>query len=298
VSAVSAVGAVSAGVVFLDGEVVELAHARVPITDRGLRYGDGVFEVLRTANGRPFLLERHLARLATGAAAIALSPPPAVALADAVLRATAALLATYPVAAEARLRILLSRGDAELSRRLADAGPPRLVVIAEPLALPSDDAYARGIALATVARRMIAADALDPRVKSLAYLDRVLALEEARAAGAHEALRLAADGRVAECATANVFYVRGGTVTTPPADRALAGVTRGLVLELCAEAGLPTREHAPAPAELAAADEVFVTSAVKGVMPVSRLDEQPRAIGPTTRQLMQRYRDRLASTSS
>jgi branched-chain amino acid aminotransferase len=276
--------------VFLDGAVVEAAAARVPITDRGLLYGDGVFEVLRTANGRPFLLERHVARLHAGAAAIALVPPAADAITDAVARTLAAL------GGDARIRIVVTRGDAPLATRLADAGPARLIVIAERLRLPAADADAHGIALATVGRRMPPAAALDPRIKALAYLDRVLALDEARRAGADEAIRLDEGGRVAECATANIFLVIAGVVTTPPAVAALPGVTRGVVLEEAAAAGVAIREHAPTPDELAGADEVFVTSAVRGVMPVASIDGVVRIPGPVTRMLVERYRYRLAQT--
>lgn len=273
--------------VLIDGAVVDAADARVPITDRGLHYGDGVFEVLRTAHGRPVLLDRHLARLAAGAAAIRLVPPPAEAIADAVARTIAG------VGGDARIKILVTRGDAPLAAPLAAAGPPRLIVIAEPLVLPAPEVYDRGIALVTVARRMPAPDALDPRVKALAYLDRVLALDDARARGADDAVRLDADGRVAECATANIFAVAAGAVTTPPAVAALAGITRGAVLELAAAVGIAVREQAMTPDELAAADEIFVTSAVRGVMPVAALDGVGRLPGPVTRLLTQRYRGRF-----
>jgi branched-chain amino acid aminotransferase len=273
--------------VFLDGAVTDAADARVPVTDRGLHYGDGVFEVLRTARGRPVLLDRHLARLAAGARAIALVPPPPGDIADAVARTLAG------VPGEARIKILVTRGDAPLATPLAAAGRPRLIVIAEPLVLPPAEVYARGISLVTVARRMPAVDALDPRIKALAYLDRVLALDEARGRGGDDAVRLAADGRVAECATANLFYVAAGTVVTPPAVAALAGITRGAVIEDAVAAGLAVREHAPTPDELAAADEIFVTSAVRGVMPVAALDGVPRRPGAVTRLLTERYRARL-----
>ncbi len=275
------------GRVFIDGAVVDAADARVPITDRGLHYGDGVFEVLRTARGRAVLLDRHLARLAAGAAAIRLVPPPTAAIADAVARTLDGFVG------DARIKILVTRGDAPLATPLAAAGPARLIVIAAPLVLPAPEVYARGIALVTVARRMPAPDALDPRIKALAYLDRVLALDDARGRGADDAVRLDADGRVAECATANLFAVVGGAVVTPPAIAALAGVTRGVVLELAAAAGIAVREHAITPAELAAADEIFVTSAVRGVMPVASLDGVARLPGPVTRLLTERYRGRL-----
>lgn len=273
--------------VFVDGAVVDAADARIPVTDRGLQFGDGVFEVMRTAGGRPVLLDRHLARLAAGAAAIRLVPPPAAAIADAVARTLAGM------GGDARIKIVVTRGDAPLSTPLAAAGPARMLVIAEPLVLPSAEVYAHGIALVTVARRMPAPDALDPRIKALAYLDRVLALDDALSRGADDAVRLDADGRVAECATANLFAVVAGGLVTPPAIAALAGVTRGVVLELAAAEPIAVREHAMTPAELAAADEIFVTSAVRGVMPVASLDGVARLPGPVTRLLAERYRGRL-----
>jgi branched-chain amino acid aminotransferase len=273
--------------VYLDGEVVDGADARIPVSDRGLLYGDGVFEVLRTANGRPFLLDRHLDRLAAGASAIGLALPPAVLIATAVTRTAAAL------GEEARLRIVVTRGDASLDRRLSDVGTPRLLVIAEPLRLPPPEVYERGIRLATVARRMASPDSLDPRIKALSYLDRILALDEARRVGADEAVRLDQNGRVAECATANIFFVAKGALLTPPATMALPGVTRGVVLEDATAAAIPIGERAPLLAELAAADEVFVTSAVRGIVPVGVLDGVQRLPGTVTRQLIARYRARL-----
>jgi branched-chain amino acid aminotransferase len=273
--------------VYVDGEIVDGAEARVPVTDRGLLYGDGVFEVLRTTNGRPFLLDRHLDRLAGGAAAIGLALPAPTVIATAVGRTIVAL------GEEARVRIVVTRGDASLERRLSDVGTPRLLVMAEPLRLPPPEVYERGIRLATVSRRMPTPDALDPRIKALSYLDRVLALDEARRVGADEAIRLDAGGRVAECATANLFFVAHGALLTPPANAALAGVTRSIVLEDAAAADIPIGERAPLPAELAAADEVFVTSAVKGIVPVGVLDGVSRLPGTVTRQLIARYRARL-----
>ena len=273
--------------VYLDGEIVDGAEARVPVTDRGLLYGDGVFEVLRTTNGRPFLLDRHLDRLAGGAAAIGLALPAPTVIATAVGRTVVAL------GEEARIRIVVTRGDASLDRRLSDVGNPRLLVMAEPLRLPPPEVYERGIRLATVSRRMPNPDALDPRIKALSYLDRVLALDEARRVGADEAIRLDAAGRVAECATANLFFVAKGALLTPPATAALSGVTRSIVLEDAAAADIPIGERSPLPGELAAADEVFVTSAVKGIVPVGVLDGVPRLPGTVTRQLIARYRARL-----
>ena len=265
------------GFAWIDGVVTPLAEARIGVLDRGLLYGDGLFEVLRTVDGRPFLLERHLARLQRGALAIRLPPPPA----DRIEAAVAPVVAALGPGIEARLRIVVTRGPGGLDVGLDQLGPPTVIVIAEPLRLPPDEVYERGIRLATVARRMPP----DPTIKALAYLDRVLARDDARRAGADDALVLDAAGRVAECATANVFGVQAGRILTPPVDRVLPGVTRGLVLELC-----DGREAELVPD---ACDELFVTSAVKGVVPVGALDGTPRRIGPVTREVIARYRARL-----
>jgi len=274
--------------VYVDGDVVGLAEARIPVTDRGLAWGDGVFEVLRTANGRPFLLERHLERLNAAASAIQLEPPDDGTITLAVSRCIS------EHAGDVKIRIMVTRGDAPLGTRFHAAGPCRLIVVAEPLRLPPPEVYERGIALLTVGRRVLPIAALDPRIKTLAYLDRVLALEAALQAGADEAIRLDALDRVAECATANLFYITNGTLMTPPAITARPGVTREVVLESAHENRLSVQEHSPTLAELADADEVFVTSAVRGVMPVRSIDGASRSVGPLTRKLIAHYLARLA----
>jgi branched-chain amino acid aminotransferase len=252
---------------WIDGAIVPARDARVPVLDRGFLHGDGVFEVLRTARRRPFALDRHLARLAAGAAALDFAAADADAIADAVRRTAA------KIDGEARIRIVATRDTP-------------CIVIAEPLVLPPDDVYERGIALVTIARPITTA--LDPRIKALAFLDHRLALDDARRAGADEAVRLDASGRVAECATANLFAVIGGALVTPPAIHALPGVTRALVMELT-----PVREYAPLPAELAEATEIFVTSSVRGVVPVASLDGKRLAVGPVARRVRDEYSARL-----
>ena len=269
-------------IIAIDGELVAPERAAISVLDRGLLYGDGCFEVLRTWGGAPRALDAHLDRLADTARFLALPAPD-----RAALRATVARVLAAAGPGEQRLRIVVTRGPGALAAPLAALGPGRTIVIAEPLPPPP-----AALALATVDWP------LPPRAarghKTLAYLDHVLARELARAAGADEALRLDAAGEVVEGATCNVFAVAGGAVATPPIDRGiLPGIVRARVLALCARDGVPAGERALTPAALAAADEVFVTSSLRGVVPVTRLDGRALAAGPITARLARAYEDSM-----
>lgn len=260
----------------IDGELVAPEAATISIFDRGLLYGDGLFEVLRTWDGVAVELAAHLDRLYASAAALQLHVIERGRLVDAI-RAT--LVAAGP--GEHRIRIVVTRGPGAISARLAELGRGRAIVVVEPLpAQPVE------LALAIV-------DWPVPRRaghKTLAYLDHVIARELAAAAGADEAVRLDAAGDVVEGATSNLFVVAGGAVTTPlAAAGALPGITRARVLACCAAAGVAAREQRLTVGELRAADEVFVTSALRGVVAVTRLDGAPRVAGPVTARLAEAY---------
>jgi len=259
----------------IDGELVAPERAQVSIFDRGLLYGDGLFEVLRTLRGKPVWLDDHLARLHASARALELAVP--AALADWV---TAAVAAAGPV--DHRVRVVVTRGAGAIGARLAQLGPGRAIVVVDPL-----PAQPRELALAIVdwplPRRA------GPAHKTLAYLDHAIARELAAAAGADEAVRLDADGNVAECATANIFAVIGGRVVTPPLAGILPGVTRARVLALANQLEIATSERAIAVPELVAADEIFTTSALRGVTAVTRLDGRVRPAGPVTQRLAEAY---------
>lgn len=264
--------------VSVDGLLVAPEQAVVSVFDRGFLYGDGVFEVFRTWDEVAIDLDAHLTRLFASAAAFGIKSLDKARVADAVKRT---LANSGP--GEHRIRVVLTRGPGALLARPDTLGPGRTIVIVEPLpAQPVE------LSLALVdwplPRRSGAAH------KTLAYLDHLLARELAAAAGADEAARLGADGDVVECATANLFMVTGGVVATPPVDVGiLPGVTRARVLAVCAAAGIAVQERRIAPAELYAAEEVFVTSAVRGVVPVTRLDGNTRPAGPITRRIIEGY---------
>jgi branched-chain amino acid aminotransferase len=261
--------------------VVVPERAMISVFDRGLLYGDGCFEVLRTWGGVARDVDAHLDRLFATAAALQLRTIERVKLVEAVYRTIAA---AGP--GEHRLRILLTRGPdggAGLAARLADLGPGVAIVIVEPLSEQPEE-----LALAVVDWPLPRRDG--PGHKTLAYLDHVIARELARARGADEAIRLDADGHAVEGATCNLFAVHGGTVTTPPTDTGvLPGIVRARVLDLCTRAGIRAALRPLTLREVRSADELFVTSSLRGVAPVTRLDGGLRPSGPITAQLASAY---------
>jgi branched-chain amino acid aminotransferase len=275
-------------IVNLDGRLVPPAEARVSVFDRGFLYGDSVYEVVRTYGGRPFELDAHLVRLRHSGERIGLEPKWDAARTAAeiarTLDASRGGDAPDPDAApwnvgERYLRVVMTRGAGEIGLDPALAVDPVAIVIAQPLAGPPARAYAQGVTAAIVGLRRPLHEAIDPSAKTGAHLANVLALREARAAGAHEAFVLDERGFVTEGASSNVFTVRAGRVATPPlAAGILEGVTRGVVLRLARSLGIPA-EEAPLRAEdLEGADEVFLTSTVREIVPVVRLGTRP--VGP------------------
>lgn len=264
--------------VSIDGVVVAPERATISVLDRGLLYGDGCFEVLRTWDGVARELDAHLDRLYDTAAYLQLKAIERPRLVEAVYRTIAA---AGP--GEHRLRIVLTRGPGGLGAALAELGVGSAIVIVEPLpALPQE------ISLAVVDFPL--AQRAGRGHKTLAYLDHVLARELARARGADEAIRLDGDGHAIEGATCNVFAVHHGAVATPPVDRgALPGITRARVLGLCAKLAIRAVVRTVSVRDLRNADELFVTSALRGVVPVTRFDGEPRTQGPVSARLAAAY---------
>jgi branched-chain amino acid aminotransferase len=282
--------------VHVDGRICLPGEAKVSVFDRGFLYGDSVYETIGTVGGRLFALSEHLDRLTRSAERISLRLPPR----EQIERAIAATVeaAGNP---ESRVRVMVTRGGSEerLDLDPASAGEPRLVVIVQPLGAPTREMYDGGVAVAIASVRRNLREAIDPAVKSGNYLNNVLALQEVRRARPHvsEAILCAASGGVAEGSTSNVFIVVAGELRTPALDVGiLDGVTRAKVLELCRRNGIGCRElDFLAPEELRGADEVFITSATRGVLPVREVDGQvigDGRPGSVTRRIMALY-DRL-----
>jgi branched-chain amino acid aminotransferase len=254
--------------VWIDGEVIDGAQARISVRDHGLLYGDGVFEGLRVCGGNVFKLDVHLARLSHGARALHLALPPLGQLREIVTRTVAA-----HGQSDAYARLIVTRGDGPLGVDPTTCPSPRVLCLADDIALYSDEKRKQGLSLVTSSYRRPSADVLDPRIKSLNYLNNVLAKGEARRQGADEALLLNQHGHVAEASVANVFAVRGGRLLTPPtSDGALDGITRSSVLELAAQLGIASDVCTLGRMDLFSADEVFLTGTGAGMVRVRTLD--------------------------
>lgn len=281
--------------VWINGELHAPETARISVFDRGFLYGDSIYEVMRTANGRPVDRDAHLGRLRGSGEAIALSIPP-----EERLRAAIDETLASAENEESYLRVIVTRGAGELGLEPDLADEPTTIVVARPLRLPRRELYERGASIRIVGVQRTPRSAVDPAVKSGNYLNNIMALAEAKRGGADEAVMCDAGGRIAEGASSNLFAVRGGALYTPALEIGiLAGITRQRVLELAAEDGLRAEEGALTPQEVREADEVFITSSIRGVLPIGRVDEREKAApGPVTSRIMERYATYLDRMSS
>ena len=262
--------------IWLDGRIVDESEARISVLDHGYLYGDGVFESFRAAAGRIFALDEHLVRLDVSARAIGLVLPGGRAALREIVLATARAWAKDDV----YLRLIVSRGEGALGISPSSCKQPRVVCIAGDIRLHGAEKIAAGLDLVTSSVRRPAADALDPRVKSLNYLNNVLSISEARRHGADDALVLNGQGAVVEASAANVFLIRAERCLTPPAsDGALDGIVRAAVLELAPSLGLLPEERRLGRIDVLGADEVFLTGTGAGIVAVRSLDGQTIGCG-------------------
>jgi branched-chain amino acid aminotransferase len=250
-------------VISIDGEFT--ADAKVSVLDHGFLFGDSIYEVVRTVNGKLFAAGRHLRRLHASAAAIGLEVPHDNDWYQNHLRA---MHARKP-GSESYLRVIVTRGVGLLDLHPESCTAPTVVGIAKPLPLWDANHYAHGCKIILAGVRRNLKQATDPAVKSGNYLNNVLALIEARREKAAEAVMINATGFLTECTTSNIFLVKDGVVKTPGLEQGLLeGVTRGFILEVCRGLKLPLEEAALTPEDMLAADEVFITSTTRDVMPV------------------------------
>lgn len=280
-------------VAYIDGVRFAPEEAKVSVYDRGFLYGDTVFETIRTYGGRAFALDEHLARLERSAEKVAIPLPVTRAALAAEISAAVAAAAN----AESYARVVLSRGEGPLGLDPSLASRPLRVILVEPLVPLPEELYRDGVAVMTVRTERAGDGAQGAKVGN--YLASLLALRQARAAGAHEAIVLDAAGRVVEGTTSNVFLIARDVLVTPPdAAGILAGITRAIVLELAPSAGLEPREASFTPAELSAADEAFLSSSLREIMPIVRVDGKAVGAGvpgPKTRALHAAFRIRAGA---
>jgi len=275
----------------VNGNVVPAGEARVSVLDNGFTFGDAVYETLRTYAGRPFHLDRHLERLRASADRLGFAPP----FGDDVFARRLDELLARAGNDESYIRIILSRGEGDISYRFDRVKGPTLVMVVKPFEPPPERDYVEGIPVVIASVRRNHPRALDPAIKSNNLLNNILAVREGQSRGATETILLNDGGEVAEGASSNVFVVKGGRVSTPPlAAGILSGITRRLVLDLCRDAGIPAGEETLRVADLLAADEVFITSTTKEAAPVTRIDGKPVGSGkpgPVHRRILQAYRE-------
>ena len=285
--------------VSIDGALTPPEEAVVSVFDRGFLYGDSVYEVLRTYAGRPFEQGAHLERLQASAECIGLTLPWPLERLGAELEAALAASGHAELGVESYLRLMVTRGAGEISLDPGLATGPRRVIVVRPLPQPPRETYDEGIALAVVGVRRNPRDTVDPAAKTGNYLNNVLALGEARGRGAAEAVMLDGEGRLTEGSSSNLFVVRGGVVLTPPAQTGiLVGITRQVIFQVAAEAQIPLREEDLGVPELLSADEAFITSSIREILPATRCDGRPIGggqVGPLTRALQDAFRARTGA---
>jgi branched-chain amino acid aminotransferase len=286
-----------AATVNVNGRIFDQEHAVVSVFDHGFLYGEGVYETWRTYNGQPFLFERHMRRLRNSSGMIALAVPLTNEQLNARCRETLRVAGLGEATKiDAYVRVIVTRGVGELSYDPAGCASPSIIVIVKPLAVPPPEVYERGVAVALVPIIRNHPGTVNPLIKSNNLLNNALAMQEASRRGAFEGVMRNYRGELAECTQSNLFIVKDGAALTPPLDAGLLpGITREFVLELRSEAGIPIRETVLHDHDLLDADEAFLTSSIRELVPIVRVDDRPIGTGmpgPVSRTLLDRFRSR------
>jgi len=298
VDAASDAGRVRQSKIYIDGEFFAEQDAKVSVFDHGLLYGDGIFEGIRFYNGRVFRLEEHLERLWDSARSICLEIPvsmPAM---------TEALLETIRQndLHDGYIRLIVTRGVGNLGLNPAQCKRPSVIIIAATISLYPAEIYERGLTVITCATRRTSPSSLNPAVKSLNYLNNVMARIEANLAGADEALMLNESGNVSECTADNVFVIKHGQIFTPPISAgALRGITRAVAFELAAEMGVRITETDITRHDVFIADECFLTGTAAELIPVIKADGRSIGTGkpgPITTRMIARFREITRETGT
>jgi branched-chain amino acid aminotransferase len=277
--------------VYISGKFVPQEDAKISVFDHGLLYGDGVFEGIRSYGGQVFRLPEHIARLYESAKAIWLEIPMSQqAMCDAVNEAV-----RVNKIDDGYIRLVVTRGAGTLGLDPNRCSNPQVIIIADAISLYPKELYEKGLEIVTVSVQRSHPAALNPRIKSLNYLNNILAKIEGLQAGCIEALMLNHKGEVAECTGDNIFLVRGGVLYTPPLDAGiLAGVTRDAVIELARGAATDVRQIALTKHDVYIAEECFLTGTAAEVIPVVKVDSRTIGTGkpgPMTRDLERRFRE-------
>jgi branched-chain amino acid aminotransferase len=284
--------------IYIDGKLHDEADARISVFDHGLLYGDGVFEGIRFYNGRVFRLEEHVRRLYDSARSILLTIPMTPE------EMTAAVCETCRAngLTDGYIRLVITRGAGPLGLSPYKCPKASVIIIACSIQLYPESAYENGLIMATCATRRPTHDTLSPQVKSLNYLNNVMAKVEAIQAGAEEGLMLNERGLVAECTGDNLFIIRDGVIYTPPISAgALDGITRKAVFDIAASLGITIREADISRHDIYTADECFLTGTAAEVIAATKLDQRPIGTGkpgPVTNRVITAFRALVRSTGT
>ena len=285
------------GAVFFQGELFSPVDAAVSVFDRGFLYGDSAFEVLRTYGGKPFMENAHLERLERSCSKLLIGFPVAREKLSEEIQRTIQR-AGIP---ECYVRVVITRGCGPIALDPASARHPVRMIYALPLKVPPGDVYEQGIAVGIVSGiELGAGGALAPGVKSSNYLNSILALNAVAQRNCQEAILTGVHGEIKEGSSSNLFIVRDGALLTAPRSAGiLAGITRAVVMELAAEQGIPVSETLFFSSDLYTCQEAFITSSIRELVPVTRVDDitigNGRA-GEVATKLLRSYRDRAGKT--
>ena len=281
--------------IWLDGKIVDESDAKISVFDHGLLYGDGIFEGIRFYNGRVFRLTEHIERLYLSAKALLLKMPWTL---EEVCEATLQTIRANNLN-DGYIRLVVTRGIGDLGLNPYLCPNPSMFIIASGITLYPAELYENGLEVVTCSTRRPTPASLSPQVKSLNYLNNVMAKVEALKAGAKEGLMLNEQGYVAECTGDNVFVVKKGEVITPPvSDGSLDGITRQVIFELCSELEISIREMSMARYDIYTADESFLTGTAAETIPMVKLDEREIGDGkpgPISLRLIEAYRQKVRS---
>lgn len=279
--------------VSINGRVGSPEEVTLKVTDNGFVFGDSAYETLRTYGGRPFELDRHLRRLRRTIGLLGFD----LSTSDDEIKARIDACLSFAGNDESYLRVIVSRGVGDMSYRFERIPSPTVAMYVKPLEPLSEALYEKGSPVVIVSIRRNPIEALNPAMKASNLLNNALASREAQAKGAFEAILLNTRGEVAEAAGSNVFMVKNGLLLTPPLSCGiLEGITREITLEIAADAGVSHEERVLHPRDLRNADEMFLTSSLKEIAPVTALDGAPVGNGQpgrVTRALLAAYRARI-----
>ena len=255
--------------IYIDGKYYDKSDAKVSVFDHGLLYGDGVFEGIRIYNSKVFRIKEHIERLYESAKAIILEIP----MTKEEMKAAVEDAVKVNERKDGYIRLVITRGEGSLGLDPASCKKATVIIIVSDIQLYPKEYYEKGIALVTVTSRRIPSECLDPRIKSLNYLNNIMAKLEAKQAGCLEAVMLNTQGFVAECTADNIFIVKEGRLLTPSVYHgALEGITRQTVMEIAEKIGIKSEETTLAPYDLYTADECFLTGTGAEIVPVVKID--------------------------